>query len=346
MALWASILAVTAAAGSVRPNGAPGIRRRTFVLLATGLLASPLTARAQLATRVARVGYVTSSSRSVNVDAFDQGLRELGYTIGQDIIVEYRFGEGQSSAMPALVDELLRLKVDVLFAAGPQAIRAARESTGTVPIVGIDLETNPVEAGWIKTLARPGGNITGFFLDIPELSGKEIQFLMDAVPRLQRVAVLWDTPIATTQYKATESAARAMKLELYSLPFRRSDEFAASFEAARSRRAQALVVLSAPSVFLNLSRLADLALQHRLPAICVFPQFADSGGLMGYGPNITDLFRQAASYVDRILKGAKPADLPIQRPAIFTLAINAKTAKALGLHMAPSLLSRADRIVQ
>src|SRR5215467_986007 len=232
---WASILAV--------------IRRRTFLLLGTGLLASPLAARAQPAARVARVGYVTSSSRSVNVDAFDQGLRELGYTIGQDIIVEYRFGEGQPSAMPALVAELLRLKVEVLFTPSPLAIRAARESTSTVPIVGIDLETNPVEAGWIKTLARPGGNVTGFFLDIPELSGKEIQFLMDAVPRLRRVAVLWETPIATTQYQATESAARAMKLELHSLPFRRPDEFAASFEAAQSRHAQSLVVLSAPSVF-------------------------------------------------------------------------------------------------
>ena len=316
------------------------------MLLATGLLASPLTARAQPATRVARVGYVTSSSRSVNVDAFDQGLRELGYSIGQDISVEYRFGEGQPSALPALVAELLRLKVDVLFTPSPLAIRTAKESTSTVPIVGIDLETNPVEAGWVKTLAHPGGNITGFFLDIPELSGKEIQFLMDAVPRLQRVAVLWDTPVATTQYKATESAARAMKLELHSLPFRKPDEFPAIFEAARSRRAQALVVLSAPSVFGNLPRLADLAIHHRLPAICVFPQFADSGGLMGYGPNLTDLFRQAASYVDRIVKGAKPDDLPIQRPAIFTLAINAKTAQALGLHMSLSLLSRADRIVQ
>jgi putative ABC transport system substrate-binding protein len=234
--------------------------------------------------------------------------------------------------------------VDLLYAPSPQAIRAARQATSTVPIVGIDLETNPVEAGWIKTLPRPGGNVTGFFLDIPEPSGKEIQLLTEVVPRLQRVAVLWDATLAMSQFKATEKAARAMKLQ--SLPFHQPDGFTGSFEAARTRRAQALVLLSAPSVFLSLPRLAELALQYRLPAICVFPQFADAGGLVGYGPNLPDLFRQAATYVDRILKGARPADLPIQRPAVFTLAVNVKTAKVLGLTIAPSFLTRADRIVE
>jgi putative ABC transport system substrate-binding protein len=323
------------------------MQRRTFMAIISGsLLASPLAAEAQPAGKVPRVGYVTSAARSINVDVFDQGLRELGYTIGQDIIVEYRFGEGRIDRVPALVDELLRLKVDVLFAANPQAIRAARQATSTVSIVGVDLETNPVEAGWAQNLARPGGNVTGFFLDIPELSGKLIQFLTEAVPGLQRVAVLWDASLATSQFKATEGAARAVRLELQSLAFRRPEDFAASFEGARNQRAQALVLLSAPSVFLNLNRLADLALQYRLPAICVFPQFADAGGLMGYGPNLTDLFRQAANYVDRILKGARAADLPIQRPAVFRLAVNLKTAKALGLTIASSFLARADKIIQ
>jgi putative tryptophan/tyrosine transport system substrate-binding protein len=166
------------------------------------------------------------------------------------------------------------------------------------------------------------------------------------VPRLQRVAVLWDASVAASQVKATEGAARAVRLKLQSLPFRQPEDFAASFEAARNQRAQALVLLSAPSVFLNRTRLADLALQYRLPAICVFPQFAEAGGLMGYGPNVTDLFRQAASYVDRILKGAKPADLSIQRPAVFKLAVNRKTAKALGLTIPPSLLQRADQVIE
>jgi putative ABC transport system substrate-binding protein len=319
-------------------GGLPSASRR--------LLAAPLAAEAQQAGKIPRVGYVTSSARSANVDAFDQGLRDLGYRAGQDIIIEYRFAEGRLDRLPALIDELLRLKADVLYAPSPQAMRAARQATDTVPIVGVDLETDPVDAGWVKNLARPGGNITGFFLDLPELSGKLIQFLTEAVPRRQRVAVLWDAPLAASQFKATEGAARAARLKLQSLPFRQPEDFAASFEAARNQRAQALVLLSAPSVFLNLKRLADLALQYRLPAICVFPQFADAGGLMGYGPDLPDLFRQAANYVDRILKGTRPADLPIQRPAVFKLAVNMKTVKALGLTIPPSLLARADHVIE
>jgi putative ABC transport system substrate-binding protein len=321
--------------------------RRAFLgTLAGSLLTAPLAAGAQPAGKIPRVGYVTSSGRSVNVAVFDQRLRDLGYTIGQDVIVEYRFGEGHNDRVPMLIDELLRLKVDVFFAPSPQAIRAARQATDTVPIVGVDLETNPVEAGWVKNLARPGGNVTGFFLDLPELGGKLIQILTEAVPRLQRVAVLWDASVAASQFKATEGPAQAVRLKVQALAFRQSEDFTASFEAARNQRAQALVILSAPSVFLNLKRLADLALQYRLPAICVFPQFADAGGLMGYGPNITDLVRQAASYVDRILKGARPADLPIQRPAVFKLAANMKTAKALGLTIPPPLLRRADQVIE
>jgi len=332
------------ARGRIRERGLP---RRAFLTIVGGvLLVSPLRAEAQPAGKVPRIGYVTSSARSVNVDAFDQGMRDLGYTIGQDIVIEYRFAEGRIDQLPTLVDELLRVKVDVLYAPSPQAMRAASQATRIVPIVGVDLETDPVDAGWVKNLARPGGNITGFFLDLPELSGKQIQFLTEAVPRLQRVAVLWDASVAKSQFKATEGAARAVRLKLQSLPVRQPEDFAASFEAAHKQRAQALVLLSAPSVFLNLNRLADLALQYRLPAICVFPQFADAGGLMGYGPNLTDLFRQAAIYVDRILKGAKPADLPIQRPAVFRLAVNLKTVKALGLTMGPSFLSRADKIIE
>jgi len=323
------------------------IDRRTFLeTLAGGLLAAPLAAAAQQAGKVPHVGYVTSSGRTVNVDGFDQGLRDLGYTIGQDVIVEYRFGDGHTDRMATLISELLRLKVDVLFAPSPQALRAARQATSTVSIVGIDLETDPVEAGWVKSLARPGGNVTGFFLDLPELSGKLIQILTEALPRLQRVGVLWDSSVAVSQMKATERAARSMKLKPLTLPFRQPEDFPASFEAARHQRVQALVLLSAPSVFLSRNRLADLALQSHLPAICVFPQFADSGGLMGYGPNLTDLFRQGASYVDRILKGARPADLPIQRPAVFRLVVNMKTAKALGLTIPASLLQRADQVIE
>ena len=321
--------------------------RRTFMaIIAGGLLTAPLAIEAQPAGKVPRVGYVTSNPRTAAVDAFEQRLRELGYAIGQNIAVEYRFGEGHADRVPALVDELLRLKVDVLFANSAYAIGAAKKGSSTMPIVGVDLETDPVDAGWVKSLARPGGNVTGFFLDMPELGGKLLQFLRDAIPRIQRVAVLWDAQLAKAQFKATESAAQARRFGLQSLAFREPQEFAAAFETARRQKAQALVLLSSPLVFLHLKRLGDLALQYRLPAISIFPQFANAGGLMGYGPDLTVLFRRAANYVDRILKGTSPADLPIQRPGVFNLAVNVKTAKALGVTIPPSLLQRADQVIE
>jgi putative ABC transport system substrate-binding protein len=320
-------------------------RRAFFGTLTGGLLAAPLAAGAQQAGQMPHVGYVTSNPRTANVDAFEQRLRDLGYAIGQNITVEYRFGEGHADRVPALVDELLRLKIDVLFATSAYAIGAAKQASSTVPIVGVDLETDPVDAGWVKSLARPGGNVTGFFLDMPELGGKLLQFLGEAIPRIQRVAVLWDAQLATAQFKATESAAQARRIGLQSFAFR-EPQFAAAFEAARQQKAEALVLLSSPSVFLHLKRLGDLALQYRLPAISVFPQFANAGGLMGYGPDLTDLFRRAANYVDRILKGTSPADLPIQRPTVFELAINLKTAQTLQLTIPPSVLARADKVVK
>lgn len=323
------------------------IDRRAFLGSVAALHAAwrVASASAQTARKTPRVGYVTSTARTVNVEAFDQGLRDLGYEIGRNVLVEYRFADGHPDRVPALVADLVRLKVDVLFAANPHAIRAARQARTTVPTVGVDLETDPLEAGWIKSLARPGGNLTGFFLDIPELSGKQLQFLAEAMPRLQRVGVLWDAHLAGAQFKATETAARTLKFQLQSLAIRRSEEFAGAFELARQRQAQAVVILSSPSVFVNLKRLGDLAVQHCLPAISVFPQFAAAGGLMGYGPNLTDLFRRAAGYVDRILKGASPADLPIQRPAVFVFAINLATAKALGVPLPQSLIVRADQVI-
>jgi putative ABC transport system substrate-binding protein len=247
--------------------------------------------------------------------------------------------------VPALVTEVLRLKPDVMLAANPHVIRATRNASRSIPTVGIDLETDPIDAGWVKSLARPGGNLTGFFLDIPELSGKQLQFLAEALPRLQRVGVLWDAHVATPQFKATEAAARTLRFQLQSLAVRRPEDFAGAFEQARQQQAQALVILSSPLMFVNLPRLGALAVEHRLPAISVFPQFATAGGLMGYGPNLTDLFRRAAGYVDRILKGASPADLPIQRPAVFALAVNLGTAKALGLTLPQSLIGRADQVI-
>jgi len=322
------------------------MNRRAFVTVLGAVLAAPLGAEAQQAAKVWRVGYAGLDRRNVNVEAFEHGLRGLGYVIGQNIVVDYRFSEGHVERLPGLIDDLLRAGIDVLFAANPHAIRAAKRATTAVPIVGIDLETDPVGAGWVKTLGRPGGNLTGFFLDIPELSAKEVQLLVEAMPRLQRVAILWDAELSASQFKATESAAHSVKLKPQSLTFRQPEEFATAFGAARDQQAEALIVLSSPSVFIHLKHLADLALKYRLAAISVFPQFAHAGALMGYGPNLPDLFRRAARYVDQIVKGARPADLPIQRPVAFDLAINLKTAKALGLTIPPSLLLRADHVIE
>jgi putative tryptophan/tyrosine transport system substrate-binding protein len=323
------------------------MNRRTFICVFGGsVIAAPFAGQAQPASKTPRVGYVSSNRRLATADAFEQGLRELGYRTGENIRIEYRFGEGRVDRIPVFVDGMLRLRVDVLFAANPYVIRVARQATNTVPIVGIDLETDPIEAGWITSLANPGGNLTGFFLDIPELGGKQLQFVADTVPRLQRVAALWDAPLASAQFRALETAARAARLELQSLAVRQPDEFVAALEAARRQRAQALVVLSSPVVFQHLKRLAEPALRYRLPAISIFPQFAETGGLMGYGPNLLDMYRRSASYVDRILKGARPGDLPIQRPTVFNLAVNVRTARVLGLTMPPSVLGQADQVIE
>lgn len=293
-----------------------------------------------------RVGYASLNTRTVTVEAFEQGLRQLGYVLGQNIVVDYRFAEGQVERVPVLVNELLATGIDVLFAANPHVLRAAIQATATVSIVGIDLETDPVGAGWVKTLARPGGNVTGFFLDMPELSAKLVQFLIEAIPRLQRLAVMWDAEVASSQLRAVERAAHSVKIKTQSLPFRRAEEFRGAFEMAQRAQEQALVVLSSPVVFAHLRDLADLALQFRLPTISIFPQFAEAGGLMGYGPNVVDLFRRAARYVDQILKGVKASDLPIQRPVLLDFAVNLKTAKTFGLTIPSSLLLRADQAIE
>jgi len=321
------------------------MNRRAFVSGLGAVLAAPFAAAQQTA-KLPRVGYATLNTRTVTVEAFEQGLRQLGYVLGQNIVVDYRFAEGHLERVPVLVNELLATGIDVLFVANPHILRAAIQATTTVSIVGIDLETDPVRAGWVKTLARPGGNVTGFFLDMPELSSKQVQFLIEAIPRLQRLAVMWDAEVASSQLSAVERVAHSVKIKTQSLPFRRTEEFRGAFEMAQRAQVQALVVLSSPVVFVHLRDLADFALQFRLPAISIFPQFAEAGGLIGYGPNVVDLFRRAARYVDQILKGAKASDLPIQRPVLLDFALNLKTAKALGLTIPQSILLRADHVIE
>jgi putative ABC transport system substrate-binding protein len=322
------------------------LNRRELLAGSLGFLAVPFEARGQGSDRIPRIGYLTSEGRSVNVDAFEQGLTELGYRIGQDVTIEYRFAERRIDLLPSLATEILRFGVDVFFAASPYALRAVTHATRTMPIVGIDLESDPVAEGWVKSIARPAGNVTGFFLDVPELSTKELQLLAATVSRLRRVAVIWDRTAGALQFKAIEEAGHAVGLTIVSLPFEQPQEFVASFDEGRRQQVSAVVILTSPAVFSNLRRLADIALERHLPSICVFPQFAEAGGLMGYGPVLPDLFRQGASYVARILKGARPAELPVQRPVVFRLALNARTARTLGVTFPQSVLLRAEQVIE
>jgi putative ABC transport system substrate-binding protein len=281
--------------------------------------------------------------------AFLESLQEMGYVPGQNFLLEFRGPErpDKYEQHADLAAQLVAAGVDVILASNPSAIEATTKATKTIPIVGVDLESDPVAKGWAATLARPGGNFTGFFLDIPEISGKQLQFLKEIKPVLSRVAVLGDSRVNELQSRATEAAARGAGLTIQAFSVRDIGEVPGAIAEAARQRAGALVVLTSPLVFNNLGRIADAAVKHRLPAICPFaPAFADAGGLIAYGPDITDLFRRAAGYVARILRGAKPGELPVQRPEKFGLVVNLKTARALKLTLPQSLVLRADRVIE
>jgi len=330
------------------------MERRSFLgALASGLLAVPLAVEAQQAGKVPRVGYLSPGSSSDPVrlrrfEAFRQGLRELGYVEGQNIVLEPRWAEGQYARYPALVADLVRLKVGVIVVVGGTATKAAKEVTRTVPIV-MSLVVDPVGSGLIPSLAHPGGNVTGTSIMAPDLVGKQLELLMEVVPKISRVAVLWnpDNPGGVPQLRQTEAAARALGVRLQTLEARGPHELDSAFAAMTRERAGALVILNDAILGVNLSKqIAELAAKARLPAVHGEPEYAQAGGLMVYGANRLDLERRAATFVDKILKGAKPADLPIEQPSKFELIINLKTAKALGLTIAPSLLRRADQVIE
>jgi putative ABC transport system substrate-binding protein len=275
-----------------------------------------------------------------------EGLRDLGYIDGQTVVLAARWAEGHDERLPALAAELVRLPVDVLVAVGPAAVRAATQATTTVPIVANDLETDPVASGLVASLARPGGNLTGVFLDMPELGGKWLEFLLELLGRAPRVAVLGDPALHAPQFHALDGAARQVGVPLHPVTVRAADEYAPAFAAAVTSGAEALILLSTPLVSRHRERLAALALQHRLPALSLFPSFAEAGGLLAYGVTPADTGRRGAVFVDKILKGAKPADLPIERPLTLKLVINLKTAQALGLTIPPTLLFQADEVIR
>jgi putative ABC transport system substrate-binding protein len=324
------------------------VHRRTFLAtLAGGLLAAPLAAQAQQAAKIARIGFLRSGSPpDPYVEVFRQGLRELGYVESQSIAIDVRYARGDPDQLVALAAELVRLKVDVLVTSGLPAIVAAKHATTVIPIVFPAGGGDPVADGLVISLARPGGNITGLTVGPPELEGKRLELLKEAVPSLSRVAALANAASAALKLRAAESAGRKLGITLQTQEVREPGEFEGAFAAMRKGRPDALIVLS-DSLFTNQrARIVDLAAKSRLPAVYDVRLFPERGGLMSYGPNIADLFRRSATYVDKILKGAKPGDLPIEQPTKFELVINLKTAKALGLTIPQSLLRRADEVIQ
>jgi len=324
----------------------PNIGRRDFIGALGSVATWPLAARAQQpAGKLPRIGSI-QNFRNENFAAFIEGLREAGYVDGQNMLLETRFYGGEIGQIDEFARDLVAIKCSVILATSPYAIRVVRNATSTIPIVGIDLESDPVGNGWVKSLARPGGNFTGFFLDIPELGGKQLELLKEAVPTVARLAILWDATIGTAQFRATEAAARPSGVTLESFPIRSVEDIQDAIERAAREQLHGLVVLTSPLIFNQRSQIADLALKTNLPTISVFTSFPKVGGLMAYGPNLASMFKRAGTYVDRILSGANPGELPIERPSKFELIINLKTAKALGLDVPWFLQQRADEVIE
>jgi putative ABC transport system substrate-binding protein len=277
---------------------------------------------------------------------FRETLRELGYVEGRNLLFMERWASGSEERLNRDAAELVELKVDVIWGGSSAGVRAAANATKTIPIVAVDLESDPVANGWVVSLARPGGNVTGFFLDLPELSGKRLEQLKELVPGLSRVAVLWDASLDRTPLNATEVAARALGLRMITLEVRRPEELERAFRRAVKERAQAVLMWGGPMFDGTASPIAALAAKHRLPIAGFFPFHTESGFLLSYGPDLDDLIRRSWVYADRILKGEKPGDLPVQRPAKFHLVLNLKTAKALGITFPQTFLLQADNVIK
>ena len=300
--------------------------------------------------KVRRIGYESAASPSsiaARIEAFQQGLRELGYVEGENVVIEYRYAEGKLDRLSELAAELVRLKVDVIVTAAPSSTRAAKEATSTIPIV-MAYDTDPVGNGFVASLARPGGNITGLSSLAPEIGGKQLELLKELVPRLSQVAVLGTstTPAYQQMSKAMESAAGALGVQLQHLDVLGPEDIETAFREAREGRSDAALVLASPILESDRTRVADLAAKNRLPTIYNVSEFVEAGGLMSYGVSFIGLYRRAATYVDKILKGAKPADLPVEQPTRFELVVNLKTAQALGLTIPQSVLLQVTEAIQ
>ena len=322
-----------------------------LVTLVLALTMCGAAAQAQQPARIHRIGIlspVSASFFSARVEAFRQRLRELGYVEGKNIVIEYRYTEGKSERLPDLAAELVQLKVDVIVTTGPGATLAAKKASGTIPIVFAGAN-DPVGTGLVSSLARPGGNITGLSLMVPDLDGKRLELLKEAVPKVVRVAFLWggsggsrgNLPLTDM-----EAQAKALGLKLLSLEVRSLDDFEGAFARAKKERAQALITTTSGRINTQQRRVLDFAAKNRLPAIYHYSEFVEAGGLMSYGPDNTDVWRRAADFVDKILKGTKPADLPVEQPKNFEFIINLNAAKQIGVTIPSNVLARADRVIK
>jgi len=323
-------------------------RRRFLLTSLAGIFAAPLAAQGQQAGGLHQIGYLSFSTSSGPLDGFRQGLRELGWVEQQNIAIDYRFAEGRLDRLPDLAAELVRRKVDIIVTVATPAAAAAKNATGTIPIVMVGIG-DPVGQGLIASLARPGGNVTGLSFSVGvETYGKGLELLKESVPKLRRVAIL-SNPANPSQAPAmsnVKAAARSLGLRPQLLEARGPQDFDGAFAAMAKEGAGALLVVADSMFVLHRTRLADLAARSRLPAAHAFRENVEAGALMSYGPSLPDLGRRAATFVDKIFKGAKPADLPVEQPTKFELVINLKTAKALGLPIPPSLLARADQVIE
>jgi putative tryptophan/tyrosine transport system substrate-binding protein len=325
------------------------MRRREFISLIAGATAWSLRARAEQSL-MPLVGFLNPTPAAEAIPhlmtAFRRGLAEAGYVEGKNLAVEYRFTNFRPESMREAAADLVRLNVNVIFASTPEAVVAARNATTSIPVIALDLESDPLAMGFIKSLARPGGNMTGMFLDLPELSGKQVGLLKEIVPRLSRIAIFGIPGLNAPQFAATETAARALALEAEVMEVQVADDFERALETVRTEHVEAGIVLSSPLVFTFAKQIADLAITKRLPLISLFGEFPKAGGFIAYGPNVSDIFRRCGNYVGKILHGAEPGDLPILRPEKFDLVINLKTAEALGISVPPVLLATADEVIE
>ena len=323
------------------------MRRREFIVLGVGAAATwPLAVGAQQAARVRRIGvFLFAKSDQIAIRPFIEGLETLGYVDGKNVAIEYRDADGKSERFSEVAEDLVRQNPEVIYSFGGDITAAIKKATATIPIV-IVVSNDPVESKLVASLSRPGGNITGLTQVHDTLAGKSVELLKDTVPPVSRVAILWNPEHADPEFRETQRASQALAIQLQSLEVRQPGDFEGAFKAAERERTEALIVIGGRFIFVNRGRIEQFVTSNRLILVGVPSWLMDIGGLFSYGPNVADLHRRAATYVDKILKGAKPADLPIQQPATFELNINTAAAKKLGIAIPPTVIARADRVIE